>query len=207
MGAVARPRRSQILLLDVGAEMRAGADRAGNLSHGHLARGGFDARGVAAIFVVPVRDFQAESDRLGVNAVRAADFGRVLEFPRALFKDFAEPRDAFFDQPRRFADQQRLRGVHHVIGSETIVQPARRFGIADGFLHDDGEGDHVVPDFRFDFVDARDVNARPLAQFRARLPCGTIPASASVSVAASSTSSHFWNLFSSLQTRPISERV
>jgi len=31
-----------------------------------------------------------------------------------------------------------------------------------------------------------------------------MPASASVSVAANSTSSHFWNLFSSLQTRPIS---
>ena len=48
------------------------------------------ARGVAAIFRVPVGDFQAESDRLGVNAVRAADFRRVLEFPRALFENFAE---------------------------------------------------------------------------------------------------------------------
>src|SRR5713226_8597023 len=36
---------------------------------------------------------------------------------------------------------------------------------------------------------------------------GTWPASASVSVAANSTSSHLWNLFSSLQTRPISSRV
>src|SRR5580693_10493267 len=36
---------------------------------------------------------------------------------------------------------------------------------------------------------------------------GTWPASASVSVAASSTSSHFANLFASLQTRPISWRV
>ena len=51
-------------------------------------------RGVAAIFGVPVRDFQAEGDRLGVNAVRAADFRRVLEFPGALFEHFAEARDA-----------------------------------------------------------------------------------------------------------------
>src|ERR1700733_231979 len=36
---------------------------------------------------------------------------------------------------------------------------------------------------------------------------GTTPSSASVSVAASSTSSHFLNLFPSLQTRPISARV
>ena len=45
------------------------------------------------------------------------------------------------------------------------MQPARRFGIAHGFLHGDGEGDHVVPDFRFDLVDARHVHARALAQF------------------------------------------
>src|SRR5713226_8639778 len=36
---------------------------------------------------------------------------------------------------------------------------------------------------------------------------GTWPHSARVSAAAISTSSHFWNLFSSLQTRPISSRV
>ena len=149
MGAVASPSRSQILLLDVRAEMRCRCRPRRKFSHGHFARGGFEARGVAAIFGVPVRDFQAEGDRLGVDAVRAADFGRVLEFPRALFEDFAETRDAFFDQPRGFADQQRLRGVHHVIGSEPVVQPARRFGIADRFLHHDGEGDHVVADLGF----------------------------------------------------------
>ena len=74
--------------------------------------------------------------------------------------------DIFFDQLRGFADEQRLRGVHHVIRGEAVVQPARRFGIADRFLHGDGEGDHVMADFGFDFVDARDVNAGAFAQFR-----------------------------------------
>ena len=77
-------------LLDLRAEVRARADGAGNFSHGHLARGGVEARGVAPIFRVPVRNFQAEGDRLGMDAVRAADFGRVLEFPGALFEHFAE---------------------------------------------------------------------------------------------------------------------
>ena len=49
------------------------------------------------------------------------------------------------------------------------MQPARRFGIAHRFLHHDGERDHVVPDFGFDLVDPRHVNARPLAQFARRL--------------------------------------
>ena len=129
-----------------------------------LLRGFLEASGVAAVFRVPVGDFQAEGDGLGVHAVRAADFGRVLEFPGALFENFAEARDAFFDQTRSFADQEGLRGVHHVIGGEAVVQPARRFGIADRFLHDDGEGDHVMAYFGFDFVDAGDIDAGALAQ-------------------------------------------
>ena len=46
------------------------------------------------------------------------------------------------------------------------MQPARGFGIGDRFLHGDGERDHVVTNFGFDFVDARDVHARAFAQLR-----------------------------------------
>ena len=45
------------------------------------------------------------------------------------------------------------------------MQPARRFRIADRFLHRHREGDHVVAHFRFDLVNARNVDARALAQF------------------------------------------
>ena len=48
-------------LLDFGAEVRARADRAGNFPDGHLARRDLEALGVAAIFRVPVRDFQSET--------------------------------------------------------------------------------------------------------------------------------------------------
>ena len=172
LGGDGRGREAEPLadfVFDVGAEMRAGADRAGNFPHGHFARGGREALGVAAIFGEPVRDFQSKRDRLGVNAVRAPDFGRVLEFPRALFEHLVEMRDAFFDQLRSVANEQRLRRVHDVVRCEAVVQPARRLGIADGFLHGDGERDHVVPDLRFDLVDARHVDARAFAELRGGL--------------------------------------
>jgi hypothetical protein len=44
------------------------------------------------------------------------------------------------------------------------MQPARSFGIANRFLHGNREGDYVVADFCFDFVDARDIHAGALAQ-------------------------------------------
>ena len=118
-------------LFDLRTKMRAGADRAGNFTDGDLLRGDLKAREVAAIFGVPIGDLQAEGDGLGVNAVRAADFRRVFEFPGAPLENFAERFDFFLDQVRGFADEQRLRGVHDVVGSEPVVQPARGFGIGD----------------------------------------------------------------------------
>ena len=53
----------------------------------------------------------------------------------------------------------------------------------------------------------RPASTLALARSFAAASFGTTPASASVSVAASSTSSHLAYLFASLQTRPISSRV
>jgi len=82
-------------LFDIRAQVRAGSDGAGNFAYGHLLRGGLKAREVAPVFGVPVRDFQAECDGLGVNAVRAPDLGSVFKLPGAalqncskLFKNF-----------------------------------------------------------------------------------------------------------------------
>ena len=49
------------------------------------------------------------------------------------------------------------------------MQPARRIGIANRFAHGHGERDDVVLDLGFQLVNARNVHARPLAQFRRRL--------------------------------------
>ncbi len=149
--------------------MRASAHRTGNFPDRHLFRGRLKAFRIAAIFRVPVGDFQPEGDGLGVDAVRAPDFGRVFEFPGALFEDFAEARDVLLDQLRCLAYLQRLRRVHHVVGGKAVMQPAGRLGIADRLLHGDGEGDHVMAHFGFDLVDACHVDARPFAQLRGGL--------------------------------------
>ena len=62
---------------------------------------------------------------------------------------------------RRLADEQRLRGVDHVVGSQPIVKPA---GLrADDLGHRRRESNHVVTHFRFDFVDALQVEVGALA--------------------------------------------
>ena len=113
---------------------------------------------VALIFRKPVRDFQSEGDRLGMNSVRAPDLRRVAKFVRAQVEDFAKNHQIALDDLRSIANLQRLRGVDDVVRRHAIVQPARRGGIADRFADVHGERDHVVLHARFDFVDARDVD-------------------------------------------------
>ncbi len=113
-------------LFDFRAQVRAGSYRTRNFPYRHLLRGHLKPREIAAIFGVPVGDFQSERDRLRVDSMRAADFRRVFEFPGAAFQHFTQRFDFIFDQARRFANQQRLRGIHHVVGGEAVMQPARR---------------------------------------------------------------------------------
>src|SRR6266850_1323711 len=56
------------------------AYRARKLAYPHLLSGAFEAGDVALHFVVPVSQLQAKGGGLGVNAMCAADNGRVLEF-------------------------------------------------------------------------------------------------------------------------------
>src|SRR6202041_405499 len=167
-----RSREPQALanfLFDLRTKMVARAHRAGNFPYSQLLRGNLKAREITAIFRVPIGDFQAKSDRFSVDSVRAADLGRVFKFPGAPLEDFAQRFDFFLDQMRGFADEQGLRGVHHIIRSEAVVQPARSFRISHRFLHRDGEGDYVMANFGFDFVDARDIHTGALTKFRGSL--------------------------------------
>ena len=54
------------------------ADGAADLADAHLLGGKVKALEVAPHLGIPVREFQAEGDGLGVDAVRTADHGRVL---------------------------------------------------------------------------------------------------------------------------------
>ena len=74
------------------------------------------------------------------------------------FEDFGEALQVLRDDLRGLADQQRLRGIDDIVGGEAVVEPA---GIgADDFGDRGGEGDDVVADLGFDFVDALDAGSR-----------------------------------------------
>ena len=64
--------------LDVGARMREATDRARQLPVRDLRARPRQSRAVAPELRVPVREFEPERDRLGVNPVRAADHRQVL---------------------------------------------------------------------------------------------------------------------------------
>ena len=86
MAAAFSPRRAQIFSSSSGREVGEGADGAGELSDPHVFGGRDEARDVALRLRVPVGDFEAEGDGLGVDAVSAADHGRVFEFPGAALR-------------------------------------------------------------------------------------------------------------------------
>jgi hypothetical protein len=87
-----------------------------------------------------------------VDAVGAADAGRVFELNRALFQNFSKAHDASADQRRGLHKSQCLRSVHDIGGGEAEVQPA---GFRPDRLRDRlGKGEHVVAGFRLNGVDA-----------------------------------------------------
>jgi hypothetical protein len=69
---------------------------------------------VALHLGVPVEQLQAEGGRLGVNAVRAADRGRVLELDGAALEHLQKAGQPRADLCRGLFQLQRLRGVHNV---------------------------------------------------------------------------------------------
>ena len=141
-------------LFDFGPEVRSIADGAGDFSKFHVMGGFAETGDVALIFSEPVGDLQAEGDGLRMNAVSAADLGSVLELVGAQVENFAENDEVALDEVRSVADEERLSGVYHIIGSHAVVEPAGGIGVADGFADGHGEGDNVVLHAGFDFVDA-----------------------------------------------------
>ena len=80
-------------------------------------------------------------------------------------------------------------------------------GFADVFGEVGGEGDDVVIGGLLDLVDALDGEAWRATLICSSASCGIVPISAWTSQTAISTSSHFWNLFCSDQSAPISGNV
>ena len=141
----------------LGLQVAEGADRAGELAHAHVLGCGVEAGQVALHLGVPVEQLEAEGRGLGVDAVGAADGGRVLELEGAALEHGEQSGDSVADERGGFFDLQRLGGIDDVVRGEAVVQPAGLGVEALGFerLCNRGcEGDDVVLDFGLDLSDA-----------------------------------------------------
>src|ERR1700690_3475206 len=77
-------------LFEFGREVSECPDRAGKLADAQVLCRSLEARYIALRLRIPVRDLEAEGDRLGVDSVRAANHRTVFEFPRAAFEHVSE---------------------------------------------------------------------------------------------------------------------
>jgi hypothetical protein len=159
ISAAFRPSSARMAASCSGLRWPKAADGAGDLADAQVFGGGVKAAQVAAHLGVPEQQLHAEGGGLGVDAVGAADGGRVLEFDGALAQDVAKPHNAS-RMIQRLRECQRLRGVDDIGGGETVVQPAR---VGTDALGDrSGKGENVVPRLGFDLVDAFDGEAGTL---------------------------------------------
>src|SRR5438105_6180597 len=96
-----------------------------------------------------------------MDAVRPADHGRVLEFPRAALEYVRQPAKIVEDDGGSRFELQCLGGIHNVIGSEPEMEPA---GVRPNLLGNrSGKSDDVMADVCLHFADARKVEIGALA--------------------------------------------
>ena len=156
-----------------GLEVAKRADGSGEFAHPEIFGGGVEAGEVALHLGVPEEEFEAEGAGFGVDAVGAADDGGVLELDGAFFEGFGEGDDAGTDDGGGFFELQGLCGIDDVGGGEAVMEPAGVFGGVDVLGYGGGEGDDVVLDLSFDFVDAIDGEGSAIAN---GVGCGLRPA-------------------------------
>ena len=152
--------------LDRRVDVGEGADRARDRAGRDLGARRLQAPPVARELGVEARELEAEGDRLGVHAVRAADAGRVLVLERAP----AQRREQLVE-----AGQQQVGGLGELAGEGGVEQVGRghaemqiaRLG-ADHLLDVGQERDHVVARDRLDLLDPRGIDDRRAAVARPR---------------------------------------
>src|SRR5436309_14009885 len=147
--------------LQLRAEMGEGANRPGELSYAHVLRCVLKTRDIALRFGIPVGQLDSKSNRLGVHTVGAADHGRVFEFPGTAFQDLGELLKTRADDFRSLTNEQSLSGINHVVGGQSVMEPAR-FRAHD--LSDSRrKSDNIMAHFGFDLIDPLQPEVRPLA--------------------------------------------
>ena len=91
-GYGSRPSSATDRFFVLGLEVAEGADGSGELADAEVFGGGVEAGEVALDLGVPEEELEAEGGGLGVDAVGAADDGRVLELDGALLEDCRRAR-------------------------------------------------------------------------------------------------------------------
>jgi hypothetical protein len=190
--------------LDVGPQVGERADRARQLSDAHVLARPLETRAVASHLLVPERELETERDRLGVDAVRAADHHRVAMLEGAPAQRRAQRVDA------RDQEVRRLDELHRESVSTTSLDVSPRWMKPRVRPHARAtEVRKAMTSWRtFSSIRAISRTSKPArALMTASDRRGTTPRAARASHTAISTSSHRRKRFSSDQMRPISGRV
>jgi hypothetical protein len=138
--------------------MRVRADGAGKLAHAIRSLRFFEPLLGAAKFVVHQRELQAESDRLRVNAVAAADHRRVFEFHRPPCDHRPQFPQVGEQKIRRLGHLHGERRIEHVRRGHPLMHPpARRPDIARDIFE---KCDDVVIRAQFDLRDFLEIEFR-----------------------------------------------
>ena len=181
------------LLFHVGTDVRERSDRARNLAHPQIFRRGFETPLIAPRFLVPDGELQAERDGLGVDAVRAADLHGVFEFDArgASALRAASPRPPAESAtpggaaaPARYPPR-RSTSCRSGTSARRPACPAAAIDSATAVVN-------AITSCRvcFSISKMRGTSKEACRRSSTASSAGTTPSSASVSEAASSTSSH-----------------
>ena len=91
-----------------------GADGAGDFPYGNVGARFGEACAVASDFAQPNEEFEAKGDRLGVDAVAAADHQRVLERHRLVGQDVFQRGEPLVHKVRGVDQLQCQAGIQDV---------------------------------------------------------------------------------------------
>jgi len=116
------------------------------------------ARAVAPHLRIPQGQFQAEGDRLGVNAVRPADHQGLFMLQGPSFQNRQQVIQIFQKKVGRLFELHRQRRVQNIRGGKPHMNKTAVF--ADDLGQRRNKRDHVMPGDRFDFIDAGCVDHR-----------------------------------------------
>ena len=154
------------IFLDIWRQVGEGSDGSGNFAGGDFGAGGQQPLVVALEFGVEAGEFQAKGHWLGMDAVRAADHDRVLEFVGAAVENCQQNLDIVEQNIRRLGQLHGKTSVQYIRTGHALVEVARLR--PDMFGEVGQEGDDIVAGLLFDLVDAHRIEN----QFRGEIGAG-----------------------------------